>query len=388
MHANEERKTGARGLLWAATLALMMALASCGTSGKPGSAADPAAAHGQGSGARRYAAVPVQATIVTFGRLETNHTAAGTIVPVTESQVAAQVSGVVTQVLHLAGAWVQKGEVVVRLDDSQLEVAVASARAALESAQIAVQRDKAQADLAELTVKRDQSLIAQKLIPQSQLDVDATSASVAEETHAADEAAVKEAESQLRVAQLNLAYSSITAPFAGQLASVNVTPGEFVGQNTSVFALVSPEREITFDISPGDASVLPAGASLDFIYRAQSYPARVSEAPSAPIDGVVPMVALLSSSALPPYGAVGTVSYPLSLAQGVLVPISALQTTGNQEYVYVVQGGKSAAQKLTVIAEAGTTAAVAGVPSGSQVILNPPPGLLAGSPVKPVGGTS
>ncbi len=84
------------------------------------------------------------------------------------------------------------------------------------------------------------------------------------------------------------------------------------------------------------------------------------------------------------FGTVGTVSYTLSLAQGVLVPVSALQNNENKDFVFAVQGGKAVQQPITVAAETGTTAAVAGIETGTQVIVNPPPGLLAGSSVRVV----
>ncbi len=367
-----------------AALGFSALLASCGSGGKAAEKAKPGDPARSGPLAGRLAEIPVQVAVVQYGPLVTDHTAAGTIVPVVQSQVAAQVAGVVREVYHLAGTWVNAGEVVVQLDDSQLRLALETAKASLSSAEIGVDKAKAQLDLANLTVERDQSLIKQKLIPQNQLDTDTTNAQAANQTYLGAKSAVTQADAQLRQAELSLEYAAIKAPFAGQLAAVNVTPGEYVGLNTSVFVLVSPNREITFNVPPSDAPVLAVGTPVTFTYQAQTYSARVSQAPSAPINGVVPMVALLSSSLLPPYGAVGTVSYRLSLGEGALVPISSLQTTGNQEYVYLVENGKAVSQNLSVIAESGTTAAVTGVRRDSQVILNPPPGLLPGSPVRPV----
>ncbi len=371
--------------LLTATLVLIGALASCSSHGSsPAGGTQGKDPHGAPFGTVKLAEIPVQATVVRYGPLNTDHSAAGTIVPVVQSQVAAQVSGVVVKVYHLAGAWVKAGEVVVQLDDSQLRLALETSQAALSSAKIGVDKAKTQLDLANLTVQRDESLMKQKLIPQNQVDTDTANAAAANQTYLAAEAAVTQADAQLRQAELNLEYSSIKAPFAGQLAAVNVTPGEFVGQNTSVFVLVSPDREINFNVPPTDAPNLVVGTSVTFTYEGKPYAARVSQAPSAPINGVVPVVALLSSASPPSYGAVGTVDYKLSLGDGVLVPISALQTNGNQDFVYVVDAGKAKTQALTVLAESGTNAAVSGVPSGVQVILNPPPGLLEGSPVRPV----
>ncbi|HUZ17148.1 MAG TPA: secretion protein HlyD, partial [Spirochaetia bacterium] len=103
-----------------------------------------------------------------------------------------------------------------------------------------------------------------------------------------------------------------------------------------------------------------------------------------PVSGVVPVVALFADSFAPSYGTVGTVSYSVTLAEGVIVPIGALQTNENQNFVFAVVNGKAAARPIRILGETGVAAAVAGVDPGSAVILYPPPGLLDGSAVKPL----
>lgn len=358
------------------------ALTSCGILHRHAARGGATGSAAAGDIASTRDAIFVQSAIATEGDLTAEHVASGIIVPVTQSNVAARVSGVVKTVYHPAGTWVKRDEVVVKLDDSQLKLSVDSARAALETAGVNVQKAKAQNKLAELTLSRDRSLIKNDLIPQSQLDVDTTNAVAADEDYHATQAAVDQAQVQLKQAELNLHYALIRAPFAGQLAAVNVNPGEFVGQNTPVFVLASPDREIDFKVPPGDAAALAEGTAVSFDYQGRGHPAYVSQAPSTPINGVVPIVALLRSRAqLLPFGSVGSVSYRLSLARAVIVPISSVQTSGNQDYVFAIEDGKAVERTLTVVAESGTSAAVQGLTPGTRLIVNPPPGLLRGSTV-------
>jgi hypothetical protein len=53
-------------------------------------------------------------------------------------------------------------------------------------------------------------------------------------------------------------------------------------------------------------------------------------------------------------------------------------------FVYVIVNGKAVEQPITILAEGGIAAVAKGVDAGMQVILNPPPGLLAGSSVQVV----
>jgi len=381
-------------ILWlAGAVVVLTALAGCGpntgasraasSQGYP-SASAPRAGDPQAQNQAGSRLVPVQVVVAQYGALTAAHEASGTVVPVMQSEVSAQVSGVVTRVLHLSGDWIGSGEAVVQLDDSQLRLAVASAQAALDSAQINVGTTKAQLDLAELTLQRDQSLIKQALIAENQLDTDQTTAAVATQAHLAAQAAVAQATAQLAVAQLNLQYSTIHAPYAGQVVAVNVQPGDFVGQNAAAFVLDSNDRQIDFSVAPADGAFLRVSTPLTFTYNGRSHPGRVSQAPAGPVGGVIPMVAHLSDAFVPPFGAVGTVSYTYTVARGVLVPIGTFQTNESYNYVFSAVNGKTVVNQITILGETATTAAVSGVSSGSQVILYPPPGLLEGASVQAV----
>jgi HlyD family secretion protein len=329
--------------------------------------------------------VEVQSVAAGQGLLSASHAASGTIVPVTQSDVAARVSGVVETVVHDAGTWVKSGEIVVQLDDSQVKLSVQSAQAAVETAKVNVQKAKAQSDLVQLNLQRDQSLLKKSLIPQSQVDTETTNAESANQDYLAAQASLDQATAALNQSSLNLEYTSIRAPFAGQLAAVNAKPGEFVGQNTPAFVLVSQDREISFNVPPDDAAVFTDGSAVNFSFGGKNYLAHVSQPPSAPISGVVPIVAVLADQQhAPPYGSVGKITYAVTIGNGIIVPISAVQTAGDQDYLFEIQNGKSVKQNITIVAESGTSAAVEGVAPGALVIINPPPGLLEGSPVKSV----
>ncbi len=410
-------------------IAAAAALAAC--SPKP---ADPPAAAGAANGAangkaggangapggRRFAAIPVQAAAVQVGPLVAENNTAGAVVPVTQSTVAAQVAGVVLTVPRQAGDWVKDGQIVVQMDDSQLALAARSAAAALENAKINYEmgRDNASSSNPKLSlqVRSAQSTLsaAQKnydsqkalfdlggisaaqldsargQLEQAQANVEAAKFALEQnqksdtQTLAQLRLAVDQASNQLELARLNLRNAAIKAPFAGQLAAVNASPGMYVSQNTAVFTIVSQEREISFNVPPADAPSLPLGSTVSFVYAGKTYPVRIRQAPSAPINGVVPMTAEVPSSISLPYGAVGTVTYSLTLARGALVPIAALNTNEDKNYVFVVNDGKAVMQQVVILEEAGVTAAVAGLAEGAKVIISAPPGLLPGSAVQVV----
>lgn len=379
-------------------------------------------ANGQAPGqVRRQPAITVQAIEAVSGPLGVSRNSSGVVTASVQSQVAALVSGVVSRVMRKSGDWVGAGDLVVQLDESQLRIALANAQAALDTARInlqtvqdstaqnsqklslQVQSAQATRDSAKKFYDSQKALFDLGGLSASTLDTAGASlanaeaaletakialdqnqrgvATTANQNVEALKIAVTTAHNNIQQAELNLRNTAIRAPFAGQVSAVNVTPGMYVGLNTAVFVLVSAERQVNFSISPQDAPALPLGSALVFSWAGKSYPLTIRQAPSAPVNGVVPMVAGGPGLSGLSYGLVGDLSYQLVLATGILVPMNAIDTTDNRNYVYIVEGGKVALREIRVVAESGAVAAVGGLAPGSLVVVSPPPGLVPGAAV-------
>jgi len=422
-----------KGLLIALTvLAPLLILAGCQGQSSPAApsagtgAAAPqnGAARAGGTGAapggRRFATIPVQAITVVSAPLVTDNDTAGTVVAATQSQVAAQVAGVVQKVYLNQGDHVAKGTPVVQIDDSALKLALRNAQSALDNANINLSmglqtttglgpRLSSQLDSAKTAqVSAQKNYDSQKALfdlggissstldnaksqlEQAQANVQAAQLAFDQNDQAATQSTaqlkltVDQASNGLQLAQLNLQYATIRAPFDGQLAAVNVTPGMYLGLNSAAFVLVSSNKQINFSVPPADAPGFKVGDTVEFTLAGKSYPVRVIQTPSAPINGVVPLSASVPTSTPVSYGTVGTVTYKLTIGNGPQIPLSALQSRANINFAYAIQNGKAAEVPVIIVAEAGTTAVVQGLNAGDQVILSPPPGLLAGSTVQVV----
>ncbi|MBL8965549.1 MAG: HlyD family secretion protein [Spirochaetaceae bacterium] len=390
----------------------------------PGAVGEGAAKSPEGQGPRRIPAVTVQGHVAVAGTLSADRDTAGVVAPSVTSQVAAQVSGYVAKVLRQSGDWVAAGEVVVRLEETALGIALANAQAALETAKInlaavqdatsqanvrlALQVESAQATLnsAQRTYDSQKALFAIGGISAAALDTAGSQLAKAQaELESAKTAleqnkrgfattatqnveslkiAVAAAGNNLRQAEFNLANASIKAPFAGQVSAINVAPGMFVGQSTSVFALVSRERQVNFGVAPSDAPALAQGTPIDFESGGVRHRLKIRYSPSAPVNGIVPMAALPLGKFELPFGTVGNLRYRVALARGVIVPITALETQETRNYVFTVEKGKAAIRYVTIVAESGAEVALTGISGGAVVILNAPPGLLPGAGVQAV----
>jgi multidrug efflux pump subunit AcrA (membrane-fusion protein) len=398
-----------------AAFALLVTAIGCARGQKAADSPSGASSQAKGPG---IAEIEVQAIPVETGALVVEHQTSGTVRPVMQSQVVGQVSGVVARVVRRAGDWVDKDDTVIQLDDSQLKLSVKTAQASLEAARINLSTGQDTTRQAnprlDLQVRSAESALsaaqttydARKAlfdlggatsadVDRAKSDLDMAQANLEAARTALDQnqkadvqniaqlkLAVEQADFALQQAQLNLQYAAIKAPYAGRLVAVNVMPGELVSQNAAAFILASREREIDFDVPPVDAASLPVGAPVGFNLNGTSYHLKVSQSPDVPLNGVVAIVAAVPASLPLSFGAIGTVSYSLTLARGVLVPTGALQTNEDKNFVYAVESGKAVVRQITILGEGGSNAAVTGVNAGSIVVVNPPPGLLDGSVVK------
>jgi HlyD family secretion protein len=401
--------------LSAASFILALAVVGCAPGQK---AADPPKGAMPAAGGPGLADITVQVVPVAVGALVVDHQTSGTVTPVMQSAVVGQISGVVARVAKKAGDWVEKDDTVIQLDDSQLRLSVKTAQASLESARINLSTGQdttrqanprldlqlryAESVLTAAQTNFDSRTALFKLggatstdVDHAKSDLDSARANLEAARTALDQnqkadvqniaqlkLAVDQADIAVQQAQLNLQHAAIKAPYAGRLVAVNVNPGELVSQAAPAFILASREREIDFDVPPADAASLPVGSPVGFTLNGQRYPLTVSQSADVPLSGVVPMASAVPGSLPLAFGAIGTLSYSLSLARGSLIPTGALQTNEDKNFVYVVENGKALVRQVSVLAESGNSTAVSGVGTGTVVVVNPPPGLLDGSAVK------
>jgi membrane fusion protein (multidrug efflux system) len=167
----------------------------------------------------------------------------GRIDAVRVSEVRARVPGILLEKSFQEGADVKSGDVLFKIDPLPLEAAKASAEAALARAEAMVKQ-------AEATATRFRDLAASRSVSQQDIDNAEASLQVAQ----ADVLAAKAA---LQTADLNLGYSTVTAPISGRIGRAEVTEGQLVGQGAATrLALIQQMDPIYFDFTQSTAELL------------------------------------------------------------------------------------------------------------------------------------
>ncbi len=149
---------------------------------------------------------------------------------VEETTIRPQVSGFLKSQDFKDGSIVQKGDVLFTIDPAPFEAARDEAKANLEAARAALAQTQAQLDKYEYDYDRYKKLNASS--PGAIADKTVTDAATAVQTARAAklkaEATVAQMEAVLNLAEINLGYTTITAPFTGRVGIRKASVGDLV----------------------------------------------------------------------------------------------------------------------------------------------------------------
>ena len=137
--------------------------------------------------------INVTSESVTLGDIVRHVIVTGVLQPTTTVDVGTQVSGTIAEVDADFNAVVHAGQVLLRLDGSELQAALDEARSVLTQARADLAAARNTADLAASTLNRDERLAAQNLIAEMDLDEARTAMTQADADVQAASARVDEA---------------------------------------------------------------------------------------------------------------------------------------------------------------------------------------------------
>ncbi len=332
---------------------LLLALAACGTTPPPESAAP---------------LVAVAADVVSSDTIAQPVVATGTFGPRDEIPLAFKIGGVISRVVVDQGQLVRKGQLLAALDLREID-------AMLTKAIVAV--DKAERDQARL-----RRLAADSVATLSQLQ-DATSALDAARADAA-------------AARVNREYAAIVAPEDGVVllrsanAGSNIAAGSTVlvlggGARGRVFRFGLPDRD-AMRVRVGDVAAVTFSAVSGTQYRGRV--SLLGQSADMRTGTFAAEVALTDVGALPA-GLVGHVEITVrGGALATLVPVDALlEADADSATVYTLTTGDepvASRQRVRIAQLIGDRAAVTGLAENARVVTRGAPYVTQGSRVRVV----
>ena len=170
---------------------------------------------------------------VVTGESATVLNATGYVEPRRLSTISSKVTGKITEVLVEEGMKVKKGQVLARLDTTNIEANLRLAQAQLEVSRTALKETNVRKREADLELKRVAKLVKEEISTQAELD----SATAAHDAQVAllerQTEEIKVANRQIELWQQEMADREIRAPFDGVVVDKNAQPGEMISPMSS-----------------------------------------------------------------------------------------------------------------------------------------------------------
>ena len=154
--------------------------------------------------------------------------ASGYVTARRRATVSSKVTGKVLEVFIEEGKEVRRGEILARLDDSQLRAALSVGQAQLEAARRGAAEDQAHLREAQLTLERRRQLLKEGVIGRAELDTSESQVESLKARIAMAQQQVQVADSQVKAIRTDLNDMVVRAPFDGVAISKDAQPGEMI----------------------------------------------------------------------------------------------------------------------------------------------------------------
>jgi len=173
-----------------------------------------------------------------IGSLETPDNFIGRVEAINDVSIIPQIAGMIKKIYFKGGSIVEKGELLISIDDSEYKATLDLRKAELEKAKANLKR--AQKDF-----KRTKNLNRQKFVSDSVFDE-------AESNLLQAKASVKQAGANLKLAEIDLNHTNVYSPITGQIGASLVKEGNYVTPSTQSLARIVQISPIRVSFSATD----------------------------------------------------------------------------------------------------------------------------------------
>jgi RND family efflux transporter MFP subunit len=332
--------------------------------------------------------------------------ASGYVTARRRATVSSKVTGKVLEVFVEEGKAVHRGQVLARLDASQVRAALAVGEAQLETARRGAAEDEARLREATLTLGRREQLVKEQVISKAELDSARAEVESLKARIAVAEQQIKVSESLVNQRKTDLADMEVRAPFDGVAITKDAQPGEMISPvsagggftRTGVATIVDmTSLEIEVDVNESYINRVHAGMPIEAVldaYPDWRIPAHViATIPSADRQKATVKVRIgfeqLDPRILPDMGVKVSFLNERPVSEGsapkarLLVPTTAVRKVDGKTIVFVMREDRVERRAVSVGTATGDqTDVVSGISVGERVVVEGPQTLKDGDKVK------
>jgi membrane fusion protein (multidrug efflux system) len=273
--------------------------------------------------------IAVSAVVVKLQDFSNAISLSGSIEANEQIEIHSEVSGIVESISFSEGSQVSKGQVLLKVNDSELRAQLAQA--------------KTKESLASENERRAKLLLQKEAISQEEYDIAS--------------ADFRTAKSQTQLIQAQIGKTSIRAPFSGKVGLRTISPGTYVTPTTLIANLVNTNPlKITFSIPEKYASEIMKGSQITFTVP------NVTEKFTAKIYALEPGIELTtrtlkiraltenSNGKLLP-GTFANIELPLrNIKDAIIIPTEAIVPVQDGKKVFIANNGKAKEIKVETLA--------------------------------------
>jgi len=353
-------------------------------------------------GARGGAAVTTQTTTLQKIAVTRQVDLQGTLLSPDQARVSSEVAGIVRDVPVQLGSEVRAGDVLVRLEPRELQLALERAESALRQVEAQLGIDRAQdkqpppddqiatvrqamanRDDARSTFKRAEQLNERGLMSKVDYDAADTRLKVAEANYQAAldnarslKAQLQDRRASFELAQKKVADAVVRAPVAGAVAERLVQPGEYIRENTPVALIVQVNPlKLKTAIQERYAGVIRSGQPVHF--NVEAFPDRMFIGKIAYVSPAVdqttrtfPVEALVDNGdrvLKPGFFAKGIAEVKVD-SDVLAAPEASISTLAGVSTVYVIENNKARQQQVTLGVRQGQLVEITSGLKGNEIV--------------------
>ena len=288
----------------------------------------------------------------------------GSLAPLNEATVKARVAGELVAVTVREGESVKQGQVLARIDPTEVQAKVAARQADVEAA-------KAQLVWAGKNRGTQKALLDKAFISQNAFDNIQSNYDVAV-------ARLRAADAELVLARKSLGDAVLMAPFAGVVSQRHAQPGERVALDARLVSIVDLTRlQLEAAVPPAAIGQVKVGQPIGF--RVEGFDGRefagrierINPAATAGSRSISVYAVIDNRAGLLRGGMFAQGALTLSRLDGALaVPASAVREEIGQTFVYAIQDGlvKRKAVKIGPPDAAGRVQVLEGLVAGERIV--------------------
>lgn len=313
---------------------------------------------------KKQEVVPVIAKEIIPNDLHEFITITGKLEGIVDITLTSEISGKIIELNKELGDWVDKGEEIGKIDNTDYQLRVTQAEAALTAAQ-------ANLKSARLQYQNSSELYEKQQISEIEFNQ-------AENGFENAKSAVQNAKAGLQQAQRNLENSKFTAPVAGRITQLNIEVGEYVGMGAPVANIVDVrEMIVNSGVGVNEIGAIKRGNTVEVVCENEQVTTtgkiigkgikQMTNSSNYPVK-----IKLANPDKKLYPGMVVDIKIKVNTYQNAIyLPFNSLIQQYDKNYVYVVKGDKAEKIELTIAKEVnGNVIIAAGLKKGDQIVFD------------------